>query len=239
MSRSLTIPLLFVISLLYVVFAAEPSSRDVIVDDENPSIVYNSEGTISSSWSTTIPSLQPEGIDTAQLYSGTAHTAQGAATASFEFTGVSIDVYFALTNLTTLFTLPTFSIDGVVQTDRIEEAFLDGNGTQIVYNALVFTKSGLTNGKHVLEISGGVDIDVSGDSFFILDYIKYTQADDRQTGPRPWVIGVTVGVCMVIAAALVGLIYWIKQRRSWGRGIYEPVMLEKGGESSALLHARS
>ncbi|KAG8977132.1 hypothetical protein FRB90_008893, partial [Tulasnella sp. 427] len=149
----------------------------------------------------------------------TAHTAHGAVNASFEFTGVGVGVYFALTNLTTLFTLPTFSIDGVVQTDRIEQAFLEGNGSQIIYNSLVFAKFGLSNSKHVPVISGGSDPDVRGDSFFILDYIKYTQADNHRTGLRPWAIGVIVVGCLVTVAGLVGLLYWIKQRRKRARGI--------------------
>lgn len=133
---------------------------------------------------------------------------------------MGIAVYFVLPNITNLFLLPTFSIDGVVQPDRIKQAFLDGNGTQIVYRAPVFSKQDLSNGTHLLEIDGNTASDFSGSSYFILDYIEYTKQDGSSGGIRPWMIGVAVAASLVFVAAVSVVAFWIRQRKNWGRGIY-------------------
>ncbi|KAG9037586.1 hypothetical protein FS837_001428 [Tulasnella sp. UAMH 9824] len=188
-------------SVLYL--ASGASSKEIIVDDADTQIVYIADGTLSSQWTTTIPSIKPEPIDATKVHAGTAHTGHGAAKASFEFTGVGIDVYFVLLNLTNLFSLPTFSIDGAMQPDRIKQAFLDGNGEEIVYNAPVFSKSDLSNRTHLLEIAGSVNADGGNASFFILDYIKYTQLEPSSQSNRALIIGISAGACFVSIAMAI------------------------------------
>ncbi|KAG8899923.1 hypothetical protein FRC00_000660, partial [Tulasnella sp. 408] len=94
-------------------------------------------------------------------------------------------------NLTNWFPLPTFSIDRVMQPDRIKEAFLDGNGERIVYNAPVFSKSGLSHGTHLLEIAGSSAADGTNSSYFVLDYIKYTQLEPSSQSNRALILGVS------------------------------------------------
>ncbi|KAG8893063.1 hypothetical protein FRC01_013791, partial [Tulasnella sp. 417] len=184
-------------------FAPGTSSKEILVDDGDRSIVYTAEGTLSSVWETTIPDLKPEPVDATQVYLGAAHTGRGTAKASFEFTGVGIAVYFVLTNITNVFLLPTFSIDGVVQPDRIKQAFIDGNGEKIIYNAPVFNRSELSNGTHLLEIAGRREEDGTNASFFILDYIKYTQLEPNPQSNQALVIGISVGACFVSIAIAV------------------------------------
>ncbi|KAG8914353.1 hypothetical protein FRC00_014292 [Tulasnella sp. 408] len=186
------------LSVLYL--ASGTSSKEIVVDDADPQIVYTADGTLSSEWTTTIPSIKPEPIDVTQVHAGTTHRGVGSAKASFEFTGVDINVYFVLPNFTTLFSPPTFSIDGVMQPDRIKQAFLDGNGEKIVYNAPVFGKSDLSNGTHLLEIAGIAATDVTPTSYFILDYIKYTQLEPSSQNNRALIIGISTGACFVSIA---------------------------------------
>ncbi|KIO20243.1 hypothetical protein M407DRAFT_30093 [Tulasnella calospora MUT 4182] len=216
-------------------FSSGASSKEIVVDDADTSILYNADGTLSSSWTTAIPSIEPEPIDATQVHAGTAHTGRGTAKASFEFTGVSISVYFVLPNITNLFLLPTFSIDGVIQPDRIKQAFLDGNGAQIVYNAPVFSNSDLSNGSHLLEITGSTGADFTNSSYFMLDYIKYTQLEPGSHSNRTLIIGISVAGCFVLVVVAIGIAFWARQRRLWGRGVYEQVTLENGAETSDLL----
>ncbi|KIO20244.1 hypothetical protein M407DRAFT_221112 [Tulasnella calospora MUT 4182] len=201
MYSSRILPAFILLSVLH--FAPGASSKEIVVDDADTSIVYTADGTLSSIWQTTIPSLKPEPIDSTQVHAGTVHSGSGTAKASLEFTGVGIDVYFVLPNLTTLFVLPTFSIDGVIQPDRIKQAFLDGNGAKIVYNAPVFSKSELSNGTHLLEIAGNYSTADGNTSHFIIDYIKYTQLEPSANSNRASIIGISFGACFVSIAIAI------------------------------------
>lgn len=56
------------LSVLYL--ASGTSSKEIVVDDADTQIVYNEEGTLSSRWETTIPSIKPEPIDATQVHAG-------------------------------------------------------------------------------------------------------------------------------------------------------------------------
>lgn len=228
--------ILSALALLSIIhFSLGASPKEIVVDDADTSILYTAEGTLSSSWTTAIPSIEPEPIDASQVHAGTAHIGRGTAKASFEFTGVGIAVYFVLPNITNFLLLPTFSIDGVIQSDQISQTFLDGDGSQIVYNAPVFSRSDLSNGSHLLEIAGSTDADFTNTSYFILDYIKYTQIEPESHSNRALIIGVSVAGCFILGVIAIGVGFWVRQRRLWGRGVYEPVTLENGAETSNLL----
>ncbi|KAJ7651124.1 hypothetical protein FB45DRAFT_889739 [Roridomyces roridus] len=148
------------------------------IDDTNGDNVTGVVPTYTPSSSWAGPSCQGCAIlpDTSKVFDGTYHAATygpdlGSLAISMDFTGVAIYVYFILANdegqgITTT-TAANFSIDGTVQG---EFTHAPAATTDLEFNALVFSHTGLSNGTHSLLITMGG----SNDLYINFDYAVYT-----------------------------------------------------------------
>ncbi|KAG8945985.1 hypothetical protein FRC04_012103 [Tulasnella sp. 424] len=118
---------------------------DTIVDDSDPSIVYDSNP--SGPWVTT-SSLS---WDITKLYRGT-----------------GVKVVIAARDMPGAWTNVSFFLDGTKQGEYIWEGT---EANQLIYNITAFETLALTNSSHVLDIVGGQGPDIA----MYLDYIQYTQ----------------------------------------------------------------
>ncbi|KAJ7651144.1 hypothetical protein FB45DRAFT_780465 [Roridomyces roridus] len=148
------------------------------IDDTNGDSVTGVVPTYTPSSVWAGPSCQGCAIlpDTSKVFDGTYHAATyhadlGSFAISMDFTGVAIYVYFILANdegqgVTTT-TAANFSIDGTVQGDFTH---VPSATTDVEFNALAFSHTGLSNETHSLLIT----TEGAGDLYINFDYAIYT-----------------------------------------------------------------
>ncbi|KAF5389263.1 hypothetical protein D9757_003536 [Collybiopsis confluens] len=151
---------------------------NVTVDDTNPRIAYspqNAWNLVDSSQNNS--QTEP---DTGRAYNYTLHKAKSIASdgalslfANITFTGSAVYVFGALAGApsTTPSTLIGFYIDGqLINNFTSPEQIMSSPSA---YNVSLFSKTGLGDGEHILNIADGPD------SLVLLDYIVYTTEDEN------------------------------------------------------------
>jgi hypothetical protein len=207
-------------------------SANVFVDDADPT------WTFTGSWHGIAPShpctnctLHP---DPSRAFDQTWHDTSGnVAFAQLSFIGVSIQIY-TICPPANFWTNFTFTLD------NINDGYFVGPSpasSQFIYNYLVYARTNLTNGDHVVNISNDPAIlnDTRSRSGLLIDYAIY---DDGISVPAPTaasspvpieaIIATSVIATLLLMANLAQLLFWYRRSKKWqgrvgGDGMSPPI----------------